>query len=608
MPNIQEVVFSFVVDGVNDSVHPALLPPTSVARMTNCRIKDQLPTTRYGVRAHKLGQDSTEFRKLNIQGAAFYNPTLGSSQQSFGPDLASIVSSAGGKKYHISFGPTGVVSVSDETNGVEGVPTVHLAWLYQAENYLISQDGASNTWIWDGTSPATASPGYNEVSPERSRLPNAATAGAYAHGRIVTVVDGKKIIVGDIIHKSNLTNPKNILETTEQIYFATGSFFSPPSNMGEVMAIAILPLRNTQHGHDDVLVHCRYGVFSLKVDVYPRSLWSEQAISKHLLLDTAAVGPYAIILYDGDQMFRSRNGVQTIRSAAAQANILGNPQQAISEPVRSILDPDSPNLLRFVSMAKWASQHRAFCTTGLWIDGAYRGGRGIVALNMLPQGSYSSESRAWEGLWTFPKGFSKPVQLINGLFGDSDRLLMLCTEKVDRYTFNNSLVELDPSLKNDVLEDGTSQRISCQVISRAMPAQALDKKKSWHDGRAVFRNVQGCLDWGVWARASEGDKWEKWASGTFSAPDYCDVADCLQDPKSYFVVRNLGDCPKSLRNAYTMQLLVRWRGYAQLESVRVGLEVADNDDKPSMACEDAVVEMAPCDYNDFEYSEDEPWH
>lgn len=607
MPNLQETVFSFVVDGVNDSINPSMLPMTGVARMTNCRIKDQLPTTRYGFRAHKLGADANEFRSSNIQGAAFYNPTLGSSQQSFGPDLASIVCSAGGKKFHISFGPTGVVSVSDETNGVQGVQTVHLAWLFQAENYMICQDGASTTWIWDGTSPAVGSTGYNDDVPEDSRLPNAATAGAYAHGRIVSVVDGKKIIVGDIIHKNNLTDPKNILNTTEQNYYATGSYFSPPSNMGEVMAIAILPLRNTQHGHDDVLIHCRYGVFSLKIDVYPRSSWAEQAISKHLLLDTAAVGPYAIILYDGDQMFRSRNGVQTIRSAAAQADILGNPQQAVSEPVRSILGPDSPELLRFCSMSKWASQHRAFCTTGLWVDGAHRGGRGIVSLNMLPQGSYSSESRAWEGLWTLPKGFSKPVQLLNGLFGDSDRMFILCTEE-ENNIYNNTLAEIDPSLKHDVMEDLTVQRISCQVVSRALPAQAPDQKKIWHNGRAIFRNVQGCLDWGVWLRSGEGESWVKWATGKFNAPEQCDVADCLVEPKSYYVVRNCGEVPTSLKNAHALQVLVRWRGYAQLESVRVGTELGDDDHVPSPVCEDAVVEMAPCDYNDFEYSEDEQWH
>ena len=85
------------------------------------------------------------------------------------------------------------------------------------------------------------------------------------------------------------------------------------------------------------------------------------------------------------------------------------------------------------------------------------------------------------------------------------------------------------------------------------------------------------------------------------------MGDCLTDPKSYHVVRNLGEIPPSLKNAYTIQLLVRWRGYAQLESVRVGLETGDNEDKPAPTCEDAVVESAPCDYNDFEYSEDEPW-
>lgn len=606
MPNIQEVVFNFVVDGMNDSVHPTLLQRTNVARMTNCQIKNQLPTTRHGFRALPLGPDADEFRTRNIQGAAFYNPTLGASQQSFGADQASIVCSAGGRKYHISFGVSGITSVSDETNGVEGIDTVHLAWLYQAENYMLCQDGASQTWIWDGTSPAVASTGYNSDEPEKSKLPNAATAGAYAHGRIVTVVDGKKIIVGDILHKNNLTNPKNILNTSEQNYYATGAYFSPPSNLGQVMAIAILPLRNTQHGHDDVLIHCKYGVFSLKIDVYPRSAWSEQAISKHLLLDTAAVGPYAVVLYDGDQMFRSRNGVQTIRSAAAQADVLGNPQQAVSEAVRTMFDGDHPTLLRFASMSKWAWQHRAFCTAGLWVDGAHRGGSGMVVLNMMPQGSFASETRAWEGMWTFPHGYSKPVQLLNGLFGDNDRMLVFCTEKKgDGYY--NSLVEVDPNLKHDVMEDGSTKDISSQIITRCVPGGDDNHTiKIWHNGRIIFRNVQGCLEWGVWCRRSEAEAWIPWNSGRVVAPDQCDTADCLVETKSHTVFRNLGDVPREMKNATLMQLLIRWRGYAQVEAVRIGVEMGDANDTTSAECEELIEATAPCDYSDFEYSEEEP--
>lgn len=613
MPNIREVIVDFAADGVNDSVYPGLLTRNSVARMTNCRLHKQFPTTRHGFKALPLGPDANEFRRLNIQGATFYNPTLGQSQQSFGPDQASIVCSAGGKKFHFSFGANDIVSCSDETHDLAGVADSHLAWIFQAENYIICQDGISDTWIWDGVSPAFTSPGYNTKVPEASRLANSATVGAYAHGRILQVIDGKKIIVGDIIHKGFLSSPKNILETTEQVYFATGSFFSPPSNMGEVLAISILPLRNTQHGHDDVIIHCKYGIFSLKIDHYPRTQWTELAVSKHLLLDTAASGPYAVILYDGDQMFRSRYGIQTIRSAAANADTVGSPQQAISEPINSLMNADYQPLLRFASMSKWVKEHRAFCTTGLWIEGAHRGGRGIASINFNPQGSYSSNSRSWEGLWTMPHGYSRPVQILNALVGDRDRLFVLCTEpsgnvKDGDREWNNSLVEVISDQKFDLMEDGVRKQISSQVVSRFFPKEDLVSVKEFHDGRIVFGDVHGPLEWGVWVRADESDPWTLWTSKKWCGPGDCVGAECLTEGKAYRLVMNLGDFPDSIKNSTQLQALIRWRGYASLQAVRVGLEVSDSDDSPFPDCSglEEVTELTPCDFDDFEYSLEQP--
>lgn len=609
MPNAREIVFDFAVDGVNDSVHPGLLTRNSLARMTNCRLHKQFPTTRYGVKVHKLGEDAKEFRSLNIQGACFYNPALGQSQLSFGPDQSGILVSAGGKKFHITFGANDIISVSDETNDKIGVPDSHLAWIYQAENYIICQDGLSDTWIWDGRSPAFTSPGYSTTKPESSRLANSATCGLYAHGRIVQVVDGKKILVGDILHKTNLSDPRNILETTEQVYFSTGSFFSPPSNMGDVVALHLLPLRNTQHGHDDVLVHCWYGIFSLKIDHYPRSQWTELAVSKHLLLDTAAVGPYAVILYDGDQMFRSRYGIQTVRSAAANADTVGSPQQAISEPVKTLMQADYTPHLRFCSMAKWMHQNRAFCTTGMWLEGAQRGGRGIISLNFNPQGSYSSNARSWEGLWTLPCGISRPVQMVNALVSHKDRLFIFCTEpsgsvNLGTRKWNNSLVEVIPDQRFDVMEDGSRMAIASQVMSRMIPKEDLTSVKQFIDGRIIFGDVYGTLEWGVWVRANEADPWTLWTKKKWCGSDPCANSDCLMENKSYRLVMNLGEAPREMSNTTQMQVLVRFRGCAQLQALRVGYDIADSDDHPGPECtgDVQVTELADCDFDDFEYS------
>lgn len=601
MANNRNAIVTTAIQGMNGSVHPAALEPSAVVRMVNCQLKGQLITTRPGFRAHKLGPDADRMRRDNIQGAIHYNPVFGQSQQSFGKNRDSIAICSGGRMYNLTFGTSGVVSVSDETGDYTAVKDAHIVWLYQAENYLIRQDGTSNIWIWDGESSAFTSTGYRTDAPEKSRLANGASAGTYAHGRIIQVIFGNRIIVGDIIHKTRLSEPKNILEMTEQVYFATGSFFSPPSNMGEVVAISFLPLSNTQHGHDDVVIHCRRGIYSLKLDHSPRSEWPTQATSKHLLLDTAATGPYGFVLYDGDQMFRSRNGIQTIRSAAANANILGNPNQPISEPV-DWLDRDYHGFLKFASMAKWSSKHRIFCTTGLWADGRFRGGNGIVSLNLNPDGSLSPDTRSWEGLWTFHPDHGKPVQLLNAQFDSQDRMFVLSTDPDCDYGYKNNLLECDDSLKYDVMEDGRIERISCQAILKQYPMESIFNAKNFNDGRINFSNVSGLLDWGVWARNADGDEWVEWRKGTFKGAEDCDVANTLSEPKSYRFPVELGSPPEAVRRGFTIQLLVRWKGYASLESAAIGYEEDTSNGRPANDGE-KVVETAPCgDYDDYEYT------
>lgn len=609
MANNRKAVLTFAVQGMNGSIHPAAINMTGVVRAVNCQIKGSLLTTRPGFKAHKLGPDAEAMRGENIQGALHYNPVLGQSQRYFGENRDSLMVVAGGRKFHITIGPSKIVSVSDETNDIFGVRDAHLAWLFQAENYVIAQDGSSRIWIWDGNSSAFTSPGYNTKAPEKSRLANGGSAGTYAHGRIVQVILGNKIIVGDIIHKTRFGDPANILRTSEQVYYATGSFFSPPSNMGEVVAIGLLPLSNTMHGHDDVVVHCRRGIFSLKLDHSPRIEWITRAVSKHLLLDTAAAGPYALILYDGDQMFRSRNGIQTIRSAAANANILGNPNQPISEPVASWLDADHQGHLKFCSMAKWPREHRIFCTTGLWAKGRWRGGTGMVVLNMNPDGSVSPETRAWEGLWTLPRALGKPSQIINAQFADEDRLFVLSTSHSDCDTeFRNSLLECRTELREDEAEDGTTSRISCQVILGQYPVEEIYNPKHFHDGKICFVGVTGKLDWGVWGRIGEGEPWVLWSRGTFLGTEECDVADDLASPKQFRITRNLGEPPREIRKGHTIQLLLRWRGWASVESVAVGYEDEAGNATPEADAE-KMVETAPCgDYSDYEYTiETERW-
>jgi hypothetical protein len=615
MPQADELVLDFATGGMNSAVNPASIEKQAVVRMTNCRIDNQCPTTRYGVRFHALDGEGDDFRKLPLQGAAFYNPGLGQSQQRFGADRDSIVVAAGGNKLQVHVSDAEAIAwVSNITGGRVTDKNVLLVHLAQAENYLIASDGVSDCWIWAGSGQAFFSTGYNSVNKEDSRLANGATLALYAHGRILQLVDGNKVLVGDIIHKNELTTSRNILETTEQVYWATGTHFAAPSNLGEARAMAILPLRNTLHGHSDVIVHYRNGTISLKVDHYPRSQWSELALSKHVLLDTGAQGPYAVALVDGDQYFRSRTGIQTLRSAAASSDNENNPQKPISGPVQDWLDADYQAFLRYAEVEKWLVQRRVFATTGLWVESSWRGARGIVSLNIEPVRSISQGQFAWEGLWTMPPGYESIVHMVNGTFNERDRMFLICTGRKGT-EFTNSLGEIRHDLDEDELEDGTSVPISCQLMTRAVSAGNRHIRKAWQNGSLYLSNIKGSLQWGVWCREDHHGPWVLWKSGTActvgspcapSAPcatQGCDDEFLIEQSRQSARI-GLGTIPDELKNARSVQFLIRWRGIATIEAMKVYLaDAADPGDGGMEEPESCLAKPAACDYDDFEYSD-----
>jgi len=597
---------------MNASLHPALLKESEIARSVNVQLIDQLPTTRAGVRKIPLDEDAeSTFSKGALQGAITYNPGLGQSQQSFGKDDTSIGMVASNHLLSVSVEDVAARNTSGQVATIIKISDAniyHLSWLYQAESYLIAQDGNNETAIWDGENPAFFSTGYDTSDKPNSKIANGASVGVYAHGRIVQVVNGRKVVVGDFLHKQDRSVPTNILESTEQQYLISGSFFSPPSSMGNIMAGAILPLRDTTHGHSDVMLHCDNGVFSLDVSLPNRDEWRNQSLTKHVLRDTGARGPYAIALYDGDQIFRSRHGLQTLRSAAAESQIVGNPLRPISDPVGTWLDKDYEPYQRFTSVEKWAWQRKLFCTVAPWVQGPYRGARGAVSLNFSPVG-HQSVPAAWEGLITMPPEFPNIVQFVNGVFNGQDRLFAVCSkrEAIDDYT--NHLVEMDPQLKHDY-PDACPRRISCQLITRMLTTGNLFEESTYSNGMLYLRGVDGELDWGVWARTDEDNPWYLWSNGTVCVEtdpsptlfQELDANTAIQGFSPKNIAIPCGEAPQEVRRGKTLQILIRWKGHCSVEGFRVGFQTAPDSDEVDTPVPEGCVRNKIAGYDDFEYS------
>ena len=586
----------FPLGGVNQSLNQSLLPPAQVADAVNCVIEDSMIGCRPGVVIHDLELPD----ECAVQGAIYFNPAEGQSQQVFSDEAASLILAAGGMKYQVKMTDDitalSKVTMEDVTgDGLTTNPVYHMVWMIQAENYVIAQDGNSQVWIWDGTTDPFFSTGYDTSDQEESKLANGASFSAYAHGRVVQTVGSNRILVGDIIHKDDISSASNILGTTEQVYYATGAFFSPPSNMGEIQSLALLPLQNTQHGHADLIIHCKNGVFSLDISKYPRTEWVNSSISKHVLLDTGAAGFYAVEAYDGDQLFLSRHGVQSLRSEAS-VNSIGDAFVPISELVKDYIESDDYRALSFASMSKRVIDRRMFVTNQHdIIDGAHRGGRGILTINFQPQSD--SNFYSWEGLWTLPGEAYLVNQMTRGIFGNTERNFAFTTGQDKKVR----LVEFSSGMEYDQLADGTLKPIEWQVMTRADTLGDETSFKVINNGVITWRNVRGEVKFEVYGRSDRSD-WQLWDEGCLNPGDEC----CL-NPASVKDFRfNIGAPPEELKKCLWSQVLIKASGPGFIESIRLNATMDNGGDTRTSGsnCQ-LLAETSQCDqvFNPFEYSE-----
>lgn len=600
--------------GMNGFDPPHKIATNQLARLVNCALVDQLPSTRKGVRVIGLSGDAAgAVSDGNVQGSIFFDPAKGQGGIILGQESSMIAVASAGRKFVTRItGRRGrtTAALQEIAPGMFANPQLHLVWMNGWEDLLIMADGQGSTLIWNGTV-TLVSAGYDTITKAHSQIPNGATVLAYAHARGIAVVNSRFVLVGDSLHKSSLTTSNDLKNFTEQVYWATGQYFLPPSKMGNIMAADILPQRNTQHGHGDLMVHCEDGIFSIDLNVFPRDSWSSTPMVRHALLDCGAVGPYALDIQDGDQIFRTRKGIQTLRSSAAESMLEGNPNQPISHQVDVWLKGDYSRWLRFASLSLWDTGRKFLCTTSPIVQGRHRWHRGAVVREVDPKQTQGQTPAAWAGLWTLPPEIGGIVQFVKGLFSGEERLFAWC-RALDGKT---RLVEFTDYLDDDVLEDGTTRAIRAQAITRVVDVGQWYKQREFRNVLLFLRNIIGKVSWGIWVRSAENPAWIAMKTGTVEVPKLigCDLAQGT--PRS--VTIPVGDIPKECRDGHKtnesrgIQFLVRWEGSCQLE----GVEVVHGDKdltKTEVNPAKFKVVFAPTvagDYDDYEYLQyhQAPW-
>ena len=593
-PNI--IAISHAPRGMNSAVDPSLLGTDQAAKAINASLDRQLFTTRMGSRVMVV--DGEWDRTQPVQGALYYDPKRGTGAQVFSDDSASIILAAGGCKYRI-FPKATTATLEDITGGFVQDPDVNLIWMTQAENYVIAGDGKTSTYIFDGESPSYSTGFVGVGDRDSSSVPQGAGAMAYSNGRLWVTVDSRRILASDSLHGENLTDSTDLIKFTEQVYWATGQYFVPPSNMGNVIAAAILPVRNTRTGQGELMFHCQNGGdFSIDTNIYPRENWSNSPMVRHFMTDTASAGPYSLDIQEADQLFLSRAGVQTLRSASAESRLLGRPLKPISEEVQAWLGQDHIPYRRFASLINWAQEEHLFCTVLPKVKGAHTYSKGLLSLNWDPTDSEQTPA-AWEGLWTFPQSYRYISRMARGLFEERERAFGFHYDG-SQY----SLVEYDPTLKYDILEDGTHKPIEMVIETREVNANQPYATMSVASGALHLREVSVTTNWEVQIRNDKDECWTKWRSGDICfdpCPDTCRLT--KQQPRNVEI--ELGKPPEDIGEGRRFQFRIIITGWARLEGLTIRSEKQTdsqqfNEERLSVAC--TVKEVCCQESSDFSYS------
>jgi len=139
--------------GVDMQVNPLFLGREKVHSATNMTFEEGRIRTRPGFRYLPLGL------RGQFQGATLYAPSKGISFRPFAENVSALVTIVSGEA-HVNDTTTGCLSCEPKTIcGTERFQCAGDVHLFQAENYLILQSPATNTYWWDGISCAEESPG-----------------------------------------------------------------------------------------------------------------------------------------------------------------------------------------------------------------------------------------------------------------------------------------------------------------------------------------------------------------------------------------------------------------------------------------------------------------
>lgn len=543
-------VFSNATFGMNMVGDEALFHPSLAGRFVwwarNLRIENGQWTTRYAW-VEQSAQDTealAAWHAAPTQGAILYQPHVGQGAhyQGIGPDR--LVESAGGQLFTLTPGPNGTFEVA-LIPGATVTPRWALAWLEQAENYILRSDGSSSVVIWDGQNPASFSSGFSRSFPAAAKIPNGAGPILYHQNRLWVTVADRQVWPGDVLHKADQLDAVDLLSFEDQAIDNTSVLIISPSSL-----VALSPAT----GQDLEEIHAHGIGPSIEAISIPQALRSEWANTRLQITrsrETAAAGPYAIAVRDGGSLHRSAKGIEDARIIVQDQRALGYANHNLGKGIEPILAADYEPDLLFASLVNPPTWDRMLCTVGPWTDGPRRAHRGLMVANWNPGQTETPQGQfAWEGAISLPPQFGEIVQLIEGRVNGRHRIYALTWDGSQKH-----LLEWTRTDGPDRDAAGNALPIEWMLISRKLIAESEYTKGDWKAASLRLKDVLGPFHWEAWLRTDRELDWRAVKKGATRSTGCNRGEDVIP----------LGNLDSHTSRCRWVQFMVRGLGHAKID-------------------------------------------
>jgi hypothetical protein len=343
-----------------------------------------------------------------------------------------------------------------------------IAYMVQADKFLIAQDGESLPIIYDGNKARRAD--SNNTDRTKTEVP-VGTIMAYGMGRICIIVNQRDVAFGDLFGSHNLPDPADSLPFFTERNFLTGGFDAAiPFQQGLATGMVFFPQLDTSTGNGQLLVFAERGAAAFFLSL-PRELWQTSAFQILALLTTGLRGHRSISVVNEDLWFRAEDGYRSYRQARSEPS--GWAHIPLSTSVKQFLDTDDDWLLKYASSMYFDNRIIGTCSP------AWNQGRpfhnGMVAVDFDILSSFGVNSRpAWDGHWA-----KVPVsQLVTGRFNGVTRTFIFGLEATNQLlpngdyqvVYSNQLYELTTRDKQDF--DGP---VDWELVSRLFDFSKLSQ-------------------------------------------------------------------------------------------------------------------------------------